>query len=60
MATEQQTVYIITGIIPYSGSNNRSVLAVYLDKDKAEKRYEDELREYGYLDVQMDYYPVDG
>lgn len=60
MATEQQTVYIITGTIPYSGSNNRSVLAVYLDKDKAEKRYEDELRECGYLDVQMDYYPVDG
>lgn len=60
MATEKQTVYIITGIIPYSGSNNRSVLAVYLDKDKAEKRYDDELRERGYLDVQMDYYPVDG
>ena len=33
---------------------------IYLDKDKAEKRYEDELRECGYLDVQMDYYPVDG
>lgn len=60
MATEKQTVYIITGVIPYSGSDNRSVLAVYLDKDKAEKRYEDEIRECGYLDVQMDYYPVDG
>lgn len=58
MVTEQQTVYIITGIVPYSGSD-RSVVAVYLDKDKAEKRYEEERSSGYYIEVQMDYYPVD-
>lgn len=50
-------VYMITGVIPYSG-RERSVLYVYLDKEKANKRYE-ELRNSDYLDVQMDTYEVD-
>ena len=57
--SESPIVYMITGIVPYSGSD-RSVINVYLNKEKAEKRYE-ELRngdEY-YLDVQMDTYEVD-
>lgn len=56
---ESPIVYMITGIVPYSGSD-RSVINVYLDEKKANKRYE-ELRngsEY-YLDVQMDTYEVD-
>lgn len=59
MKNESPIVYMITGIIPYSGSD-RSVICVYLDKEKANKRYE-ELRngsEY-YIDVQMDTYEVD-
>ena len=57
--TESPIVYMLTGIVPYSGGE-RSVIYVYLDKEKANKRYE-ELRngsEY-YLDVQMDTYEVD-
>lgn len=57
--SESPIVYMITGIVPYSG-RDRSVIYVYLNKEKAEKRYE-ELRngsEY-YLDVQMDTYEVD-
>jgi hypothetical protein len=56
---ESPIVYMITGIIPYSG-RDRSVINVYLDEDKANKRYE-ELRNGGdyYLDVQMDTYEVD-
>ena len=57
--SESPIVYMITGIVPYSGSD-RSVINVYLNKEKAEKRYE-ELRngdEYC-LDVQMDTYEVD-
>ena len=56
---ESPIVYMITGVVPYSGGD-RSVINVYLDEEKAEKRYE-ELRngsEY-YLDVQMDTYEVD-
>jgi hypothetical protein len=52
-------VYFITGIIPYSGGD-RSVVAVYLDKEKAEKRYEDERNDDTYIDVQMDCYETDG
>lgn len=57
--SESPIVYMITGIVPYSG-RDRSVIYVYLNKEKAEKKYE-ELRngsEY-YLDVQMDTYEVD-
>lgn len=53
-------VYFITGIVPYSGGD-RSVVAVYLDKEKAEKRYEEECSDSGcYVDVQMDCYETDG
>jgi hypothetical protein len=57
--SESPIVYMITGIVPYSG-RDRSVIYVYLDKEKAEKRYE-ELRNGSecYLDVQMDPYEVD-
>jgi len=56
---ESPVVYMITGIIPYSGGD-RSVINVYLDEEKANKRY-DELRNGSdyYLDVQMDTYEVD-
>ena len=56
---ESPIVYMITGIIPYSG-RDRSVINVYLDEEKANKRYE-ELRNGSdyYLDVQMDTYEVD-
>lgn len=56
---ESHIVYMITGIIPYSG-RDRSVINVYLDEEKANKRYE-ELRNGSdyYLDVQMDTYEVD-
>ena len=56
---ESPVVYMITGIVPYSGGD-RSVINVYLDEDKANKRY-DELRNGSdyYLDVQMDTYEVD-
>lgn len=52
-------VYMLTGIVPYSGGD-RSVINVYLDEEKANKRYE-ELRDGSdyYLDVQMDTYEVD-
>lgn len=55
---ESPIVYMITGIIPYSG-RDRSVIAVYLDEDKAKARYEEECQSDYYLDVQMDYYEVD-
>lgn len=55
---ESPIVYMITGIIPYSG-RERSVIYVHLDKEKANKHY-DELRNGdSYLDVQMDTYEVD-
>lgn len=56
---ESPVVYMITGIVPYSGGD-RSVINVYLDEEKANKRYE-ELRNGSdyYLDVQMDTYEVD-
>ena len=56
---ESPIVYMITGIVPYSG-RDRSVINVYLDEKKANKRY-DELRNGSdyYLDVQMDTYEVD-
>lgn len=56
---ESPVVYMITGIVPYSGGD-RSVINVYLDEEKANKRY-DELRKGSdyYLDVQMDTYEVD-
>ena len=52
-------VYMITGIIPYSGGD-RVTIAVYLNKDKAIKRYNKELMEQYYVDVQIDEYEVDG
>lgn len=55
---ESPIVYMITGIIPYSG-RDRSVISVYLDKEKAEKRYEELHNGESYLDVQMDTYEVD-
>jgi hypothetical protein len=57
--TESPIVYMITGVVPYSGGD-RSVINVYLDEEKANKRY-DELRNGSdyYLDVQMDTYEVD-
>lgn len=56
---ESPIVYMLTGIVPYSGGD-RSVINVYLDEEKANKRYE-ELRNGSdyYLDVQMDTYEVD-
>lgn len=56
---ESPIVYMITGVVPYSGGD-RSVINVYLDEEKANKRYE-ELRDGSdyYLDVQMDTYEVD-
>ena len=56
---ESPVVYMLTGIVPYSGGD-RSVINVYLDEEKANKRYE-ELRDGSdyYLDVQMDTYEVD-
>ncbi len=51
-------VYMITGILPYSG-RDRSVINVYLDEDKANKRYEELCDGDSYLDVQMDTYEVD-
>lgn len=55
---EYPVVYMITGIIPYSGSD-RSVINVYLDEEKANKRYEELRNGDTYLDVQMDTYEVD-
>ena len=56
---ESPIVYMITGVVPYSGGD-RSVINVYLDEEKANKRY-NELRNGSdyYLDVQMDTYEVD-
>jgi len=56
--SESPIVYMITGIVPYSG-RDRSVIYVYLDKEKAEKRYEELRKGDSYLDVQMDTYEVD-
>lgn len=55
---ESPIVYMITGIIPYSG-RERSVIYVYLDKEKANKRYEELRNGDSYLDVQMETYEVD-
>lgn len=55
---EAPIVYMITGVIPYSG-RDRSVIYVYLDKEKANKRYEELRNGESYLDVQMDTYEVD-
>lgn len=52
-------VYMITGIVPYS-DGDRVTIAVYLNKDKAIERYNKELMEQYYLDIQMDEYEVDG
>lgn len=52
-------VYMITGIIPYF-CGERITIAVYLNKDKAIERYDKELMEQYYGDVQMDEYEVDG
>ena len=52
-------VYMITGIVPYS-NEERVTIAVYLNKDKAIARYNKELKEQYYCDVQMDEYEVDG
>lgn len=55
---EYPIVYMITGIVPYSGSD-RSVINVYLDENKANKRYEELRNGDTYIDVQMDTYEVD-
>lgn len=55
---ESPVVYMITGIVPYSGSD-RSVINVYLDEEKANERYEELRNGDSYLDVQMDTYEVD-
>lgn len=52
-------VYMINGIIPYS-DGDRVTIAVYLNKDKANERYNKELMEQYYGDVRMDEYEVDG
>ncbi len=52
-------VYIITGIIPYT-NGERTMIAIYLKKDKAIARVNKELLEQEYLDIQMDEYKVDG
>lgn len=51
-------VYMITGIIPYSGGE-RSVIAVYLDKDRAMDRMNKERMDKYYIDISMDEYEVD-
>ncbi|MBO6032780.1 MAG: hypothetical protein J6Q22_15190 [Prevotella sp.] len=55
---ESPIVYMITGIVPYSGSD-RSVINVYLDEKKANKRYKELRNGDTYIDVQMDTYEVD-
>ena len=55
---ESPVVYMLTGIIPYSG-RDRSVINVYLDEEKANERYEELRNGDSYLDVQMDTYEVD-
>lgn len=55
---ESPIVYMITGIVPYSGSD-RSVINVYLDEKKANKRYAELRNGDTYIDVQMDTYEVD-
>ena len=40
-------VYMITGIVPYDG--DRVTIAVYLNKDKAIKRYNKELMKQYYV-----------
>lgn len=56
--SESPIVYMITGIVPYSGSD-RSVINVFLDEKKANKRYEELRNGDTYIDVQMDTYEVD-
>lgn len=58
MKKESPVVYVIKGIIPYS-DRDHSVIAVYLDEEKANKRYEKERKDDTYVDVQMEYYEVD-
>lgn len=58
MNKETPAVYMITGIIPYS-CMERSVIAVYLNKEKAERRYDKERQIKDYLDIEMDIYEVD-
>ena len=53
-----QSVYIITGIVPYS-DGDRVVIAVYLDAAKAHSRYNRERAEDYYCDVDMEEYDVD-
>ncbi len=55
---ESPIVYMITGIVPYSGSD-RSVINVYLDEKKANTRYEELRNGDTYIDVQMGTYEVD-
>ena len=57
--SELDMVYMITGIVPYS-DGDRVTIAVYLNKDKANERYNKELMEQYYVGVQMDEYEVDG
>lgn len=52
-------VYMITGIVPYSGGE-RCVIAVYLDRDRAVARMDKERMDNYYIDISMDEYGVDG
>ena len=53
------TVYMVTGIIPYSGGG-RCVIAVYLDRDCAIARANKERTDDYYIDISIDEYDVDG
>lgn len=52
-------VYMITGIIPYSGGG-RCVIAVYLDKSRAMARADKERMDNYYIGISVDEYEVDG
>lgn len=52
-------VYMVTGIIPYSGGE-RCVIAVYLDKSRAIARVDKERMDNYYVDISIDEYDVDG
>lgn len=56
---KNKMVYMITGIIPYT-NGSRTTIAVYLDKDKAIARLNQEKMEQYYCELQMDEYEVDG
>lgn len=51
-------VYVITGIIPYS-NGEKTVIAVYLNAEKAKARYDKEINEDYYCDVNMEEFEVE-